>query len=238
MEGSRFCCYPCDRPCSSLHDPVYSQLQPISQPEKIKNQILHVLKVEGAQTATTLAEHLGVSPMAVRQHLQGLKHKHWVTYDEHRQAVGRPVKYWRLTGDAQILFPSNHEDLAVSLIQSAEQVLGPQGLNELIRHRADKQLQKYQAAMANVTDWRDRTTIIAQLRTQEGYMAEVIEQSDDSLLLVENNCSICAAAQSCPQLCVSELDVFSTLLGEEVSIERTEHILGGDRRCAYLIHQK
>ena len=214
---------------------MYSRPQFLTQPEKVKDQILHTLKVEGAQTATVLANRLGVSPMAVRQHLQGLQCKQWVTYDEQRQSVGRPVKLWRLTEDAQSLFPDNHSDLVLSLIESAEQVLGARGLDELLRHRTDKQIQKYQALVGNAERWRDRTHAIAQLRTQEGYMAEVIDQPDGSLVLVENHCSICSAAERCSALCVSEMEVFAALLGDDVSIQRQEHILKGDRRCSYHI---
>ncbi|MEH2424791.1 MAG: hypothetical protein V7K48_28990 [Nostoc sp.] len=33
----------------------------------------------------------------------------------------------------------------------------------------------------------------------------------------------------------SELQVFTRLLGSTVNIERVEHILSGDRRCAYRV---
>ncbi|MBE9213604.1 hypothetical protein IQ247_13160 [Plectonema cf. radiosum LEGE 06105] len=47
--------------------------------------------------------------------------------------------------------------------------------------------------------------------------------------------SICIAARKCPQLCSSELQVFTGLLGSTLTIERVEHILNGDRRCAYRV---
>jgi predicted ArsR family transcriptional regulator len=213
----------------------YSYSQALIKPEKIKDQLLYVLKMEGAKTATLLADDLDVSPMAVRQHLQDLKKNGWVTYSEQKQPLGRPVKRWCLTDHAQRLFPNSHSDLVVGLLESAEQVLGAAGLDEIIRHRTEKQTQKYQEMMVEIEHWRDRTDMIAQLRTQEGYMAEVIDQGDGSVLLVENHCSICVAAQRCSRLCVSELEVFTALLGNDVSIQRQEHILAGDRRCAYHI---
>ncbi|MBE9018157.1 transcriptional regulator, partial [Chroococcidiopsidales cyanobacterium LEGE 13417] len=97
------------------------------------------------------------------------------------------------------------------------------------------QIQTYSAQMQHAQNWRERVAILTQLRTQEGYMAEIIEESPGVLLLAENHCSICAAAQSCSQLCSSELQVFETLLGSDVNVERVEHILSGDRRCAYRI---
>jgi len=68
-------------------------------------------------------------------------------------------------------------------------------------------------------------------------MAEVFDQLDGSLLLVENHCPICTAAQNCQQLCGAELEVFKTVLGAGVAVERVEHILQGDRRCAYQIQK-
>lgn len=207
----------------------------LSESRKVKDLILQHLKTQGPQTATQLAEQLDVSPMSIRQHLQTLRAKGWVSYEEERQPIGRPVKQWQLTALSQELFPNHHDDLAVSLLKSAEMLFGEAGLDELLRHRVSKQVQKYQAAMKDCKDWRDRTYRIAHLRSQEGYMAEVIPQADDSLLLVENNCSICAAAQLCPKLCTAERDVFAALLGEVIGIERVEHMLAGDRRCAYVI---
>jgi predicted ArsR family transcriptional regulator len=54
-------------------------------------------------------------------------------------------------------------------------------------------------------------------------------------LLVENHCPICVAATACQGFCQTELETFRQVLGPDVSIERTEHIVQGDRRCAYRI---
>ena len=55
------------------------------------------------------------------------------------------------------------------------------------------------------------------------------------VLLVENHCPICAAAKACQQFCRSELRVFQEALGDDVTVERVDHILAGARRCAYLV---
>ena len=65
-------------------------------------------------------------------------------------------------------------------------------------------------------------------------MAE-LEQTEHGYLLIENHCPICKAAKRCPNLCQSELNIFQRLLGEEYRIERSEHIIEGQRRCTYLI---
>ena len=66
-------------------------------------------------------------------------------------------------------------------------------------------------------------------------MASVRGDGRGGLLLVENHCPICAAATACQGFCTSELDIFRAVLGPGVTVERSEHIVGGDRRCAYRI---
>ena len=72
---------------------------------------------------------------------------------------------------------------------------------------------------------------------QEGYMAGWTEEADGSLVLVENHCPICAAATACQGFCRAELDVFSAVLGPDVSVTREEHIVSGGRRCSYAIRE-
>ncbi|HEY9296231.1 MAG TPA: metalloregulator ArsR/SmtB family transcription factor [Phormidium sp.] len=215
-----------------------SPVENMEERQKSKDHILYFLKMQGAQTATTIAKQLGVSPMAVRQHLQVLRAEKWVTYYEERRPQGRPVKLWHLTEHCTTQFPDSHADLMVDLLRGVETVFGSSGLEKLLAERTQRQIQAYTARSAGIaegTDWSERVKAIALLRAQEGYMAEVISQPDDALLLVENHCPIRSAATSCQLLCRSELELFRTLLGPKVSIQRVEHILQGDRRCAYLI---
>ena len=43
------------------------------------------------------------------------------------------------------------------------------------------------------------------------------------------------AAAACQGFCRAELALFQAALGDGVSVERTDHILAGARRCAYRI---
>lgn len=67
------------------------------------------------------------------------------------------------------------------------------------------------------------------------YMAEWTTLDDGAILLIENHCSICAAARICQGFCRSELDLFGAVLGKGVMIKRVDHIVSGARRCAYRI---
>ncbi|MDX5434980.1 MAG: MarR family transcriptional regulator, partial [Halomonas sp.] len=103
--------------------------------------------------------------------------------------------------------------------------------------RQGETLALYRDALGDATALEARVERLAEIRTREGYMAEWRREEDGSLLLIENHCPICRAAHTCPDLCRSELTVFRAVLGEDVSVERTGHVLGGARRCVYRIER-
>ena len=78
---------------------------------------------------------------------------------------------------------------------------------------------------------------LAKVRTEEGYMAEV-RKDEGGYLLVENHCPICAAANACQGFCSTELDLFRSVLGPDVEVERAEHIIKGDQRCVYRVSRR
>lgn len=185
-----------------------------------------------------LASRLGVSAMAVRQHLYALQEENLVTYQEEPRAMGRPAKLWQLTSAADRLFPNGYAELTLSLINSVTEAFGEAGLERLLDVRTHHQIEAYQAQISEQDSVQQRLENLAMLRTDEGYMAEVQQKAEGEFLLVENHCPICAAASACTGLCAKELEVFQHVLGNDVSVERTEHIVAGARRCAYQISCK
>lgn len=202
---------------------------------RTRRAIVHRLKQEGPLDAQTLASHLRVSAMAVRQHLYALQAEQLVTYVEVPGRLGRPAKRWQLTPAADRLFPEGYAELTLGLLTAMTEVFGNGGLEQLLSQRAQQQMEAYQQQMAGLDSLPERLDALAAIRTDEGYMAEVQAQADGSFLLLEKHCPICAAAMACTGLCGKELEVFQAVLGEDVRIERTEHIVTGARRCVYRV---
>jgi predicted ArsR family transcriptional regulator len=207
---------------------------PEKQPSRTRQAILNLLKQEGAMASQDLSDRLGVSAMAVRQHLYGLQEKQLVTYEEEPRSMGRPAKLWRLTSAADRFFPHGYAELTLGLIQSAIEAFGEAGLEKLLDVRTRQQIVDYQTQVSRQDSLVVKLKQLAALRTEEGYMAEVQAMADGSYLLIENHCPICAAAKTCTGLCDREQAVFQAVLGQ-VAIERTEHIVSGARRCAYRV---
>ena len=200
-----------------------------------RQAILRLLKQQGPRDSESLAAQLGISAMAVRQHLYALSAKGLVTYQEEPRPIGRPAKMWRLTPDAAPHFPDAHAGLTVNLLNAAEQTFGEQGVQRLVTQCAKQQIADYRSRIPKRSPLRARLEALVAILNPEGYMAEVQRQRDGSFLLIENHCPISAAAHVCPKLCDAEMEVFGAILGGGVTIERAEHMVAGARRCVYRI---
>jgi len=205
---------------------------------RTRRAVLDLLKQEGSLTARAMATRLGVSAMAIRQHLYELADETLVEYETNPAGRGRPSKHWRLTPAADRFFPDGHADLTTDLIRAMRATFGEDGVDRMLAVRADEQVRDYAAAIGDAPTIRTRLDALAEARTHEGYMAAVQEDADGSYLFVENHCPICVAARACSGLCRAELDVFRRVLGDEVSVDRTDHLLTGARRCAYRVKAK
>ena len=200
-----------------------------------REKILFFLKTKGPQTAGRLARRLGVTTMAIRQHLYRLADEGLIDYDDRRQRVGRPARHWRLTAEADAHFPDSHAELALGVIRAVQATFGSEGIDRLIAERTRQQLAHYRRRIDPHDPPDRKVATLAALRREEGYMADWSRHADGSLLFVENHCPICAAAAVCQGLCAGELELFGAIFGDEMIVQRTEYILDGDRRCAYRI---
>ncbi|WP_321389185.1 metalloregulator ArsR/SmtB family transcription factor [Emcibacter sp.] len=204
--------------------------------QKTKEKILDLLKEQGPQEAPALAESLGITAMAVRQHLYDLEADDIVETVCCPRPRGRPGKIWQLTEKSNELFPDSHSEFAVGLIHSIRETFGEEGMDKLLELRATEQVEAYRKELANIAGLSDRLEKLAALRSREGYMANVLPGDEpDQYLLVENHCPVCEAARECSGICARELQVFEELMGDDVAIYRTDHIIKGARRCAYVV---
>jgi predicted ArsR family transcriptional regulator len=201
---------------------------------KTRRAIVRLLKQEGAMDSAAMARRLKLTPMAVRQHLYELQTEKLVTAEERKVPLGRPAKHWQLTRAADRLFPDAYAELSVALIGAMQQTLGADGMQRVLDARFGQLRAAYQKRIDAAAPIAVKLKELARIRTEEGYMAEV-RRDGDAYLFIENHCPICAAANSCQGLCLSELELFQSVLGPAAHIERTEHIIAGNRRCVYRI---
>ena len=198
--------------------------------------VLDLLKREGPISADALAGRLGITAMAVRQHLYALAQDGNAAFAEQARPRGRPVKLWRATEAADAHFADSHAGLAVDLIVQMKKAFGEEGLDRLLKLRNADLEKAYRAKTDKARTLKARLDALAKLRSAEGYMAEVRREAETGQwLFVENHCPVCAAARLCTGLCREELALFHRVLGKDVRVERLSHILAGAGRCAYRV---
>ncbi|USG62207.1 transcriptional regulator [Sneathiella marina] len=199
-----------------------------------RNMVLDSLKRKGPQSAHDLAEQFDVTPMAVRLHLYDMEKEGLVASENRSVGRGRPLKIWNLTEDANRVFPDAHQTLAVDLIGTMNKLFGNQGLDKIIEAHGARQKSDYFSRLKDTTSLEDRVKALAKIRTDEGYMAEALQDAS-GWLLIENHCPICSAAKACAGLCKNELEIFQEIIGPDAIVTREDHILAGARRCTYRI---
>lgn len=200
-----------------------------------KRRIVERLKRVESATASDLAGEFGLTDTALRQHLDALEAAGLVTRSmTEPTGRGRPPVHWQLAPAASLGFPDRHGELSVDLIDSVRSALGERALDRVIAARSDRQVTAYSVALDGADDLGERLARLADIRSDEGYLAEV-HADNDAFILIEHHCPIRDAASACGALCSAELDVFQRSLGSTVTVSRTQHVLAGDRRCAYRV---
>jgi len=205
---------------------------------KTKQKILELLKWKGPTSQELLAEELQLSTMAISKHLGEFQKLGLVDYHEQKKDRGRPVKIWNLTKHSQSHFPDNHPQLAFSIWESAAEVLGQDALLKVLNKHTEKKIAEYRAHIPVETPLEQKIELLAKIRAKEGYMTSHSIESETCFLLSEHHCPICDIASKCQEFCGSEIEIFKSILGPEVSIERMEHLQTGDHRCSYKILKK
>ena len=88
----------------------------------------------------------------------------------------------------------------------------------------------------------DKVAKLVEMRQKEGYMAELYSLDENQskskkFFFTEHNCAISEVAESYPQVCGHELEMFASLF-PDCTVERTHWINNGEHRCGYLIKTK
>ena len=200
-------------------------------------RVLEVLKADGPLTAARIGQHLDMSAVGARQHLNRLCTAGLVTFEDRRQGIGRPQRLWSLSDQGQAHFDDRHRDLASELLNAIVAAKGNEGLAEILAAREGQQLQRYRATLGEARSVAERVRRLTDLRRIDGYMAVCRQDPDGAWLMIENHCPISQAAKACSGLCGAELNLFQQVMGSDVSVTRIQHMLGGDRCCAYRICQ-
>jgi len=210
---------------------------PLGPHGQTRRALVDLLKRRGELDVVQLAVELGVSNVAVRQHLAGLLAECLVTTKQVRRAVGRPALVYTLAPAAEALFPQSSDRMALDLLLRLEQAVGPEAMEKLFQARMRDLNEAYKVRLADAKSWDEKLKILAQIRDEEGYLAEVQPGENGAPRLIEHHCPVAALAKQHPHVCAYELELFKQVLGEP-GLKRCSHILSGQHACVYEVPEK
>ena len=195
---------------------------------------LDTLKRRGPLSAKHLARRLGISVAGVRQHLLACEQDGIISSAPQRHGPGRPALLYSLTERGQQLFGHRYGRVALDILDGAHRIGGDDLVRRIFEERYQAQLRRYRPA-ANEAQVASKVRTLARLRSEDGFMADVEPDRTGRTTLVHHHCPIASVAVNYPRLCACELRLVRKILGPGVTVERTEHMVVGDRVCRYAV---
>ena len=200
---------------------------------RTRDRVAQLLLELGSATAADLGARLGLSPAAIRKHLDAMLADDLVEVRDARTAGprgrGRPAKTFVLTATAREGFPHFYDGIATA------------ALRWIADHGGEEAVSAFAAAQVSALEERCRTALreagddplaraeaLAEALTAEGYAANATTIATGGQLC-QHHCPVAHVAAEFPQLCDAETAVISRLIGTHV--QRLATIAHGDGVC-------
>ncbi|WP_433355041.1 helix-turn-helix transcriptional regulator [Microtetraspora malaysiensis] len=195
-------------------------------------RVARLILEHGPVTAADLGERLGLTPAAVRRHLDALLADGMIAPRTARprgqRGRGRPAKLFAITDAGRSAFVHAYDDLAGSALRFLAERLGDEAVSEFARAQVAGLVERLESVMREVpADQRIR--VLAEALSAEGYAASATETVIGGEQLCQHHCPVAHVAAKFPQLCEAETEAFGQLLGTPV--QRLATIANGDGVC-------
>ncbi|MHB1711974.1 MAG: helix-turn-helix transcriptional regulator [Acidimicrobiales bacterium] len=198
-----------------------------------QRQVLVAVKRQGEATADGMAQTLGITPSAVRQHLAALRSAGFVASRHERGRPGRPADLYHSTELGESLFSGPAAgDLSVELLGHIEDE-DPKLVARVFERRRSRRVVQYRERLA-CKSLGDTVAGLAAILDAEGYMADVDELPDGGYRLTLHSCAIWAVASHYGLACTTEFEFIREVVPES-EVTRIVHKVAGAYVCAYEI---
>jgi predicted ArsR family transcriptional regulator len=195
---------------------------------------------DGPVSASAVAELLGLTPAAVRRHLDGLVADGLAEARDPRPTAtrgrGRPARVYVLTDAGHASMTTAYDDLATSAMEFLAEQLGPEAVEEFAARRvADLEHRYLPVVEAAGAETDQRAQALADALARDGYAASARPvgapetAGAEGIQLCQGHCPVQHVATRFPQLCEAETEVFSRLLG--VHVQRLATLASGAHVC-------
>jgi predicted ArsR family transcriptional regulator len=197
-------------------------------------RIARLILENGPVTASGLSARTGLTPAAVRRHLDCLLAGEMIEIRTvrrpGRRGRGRPAKFFAITDTGRSEFEHAYDDLATGALKFLAETAGPEAVGEFARRQVSELEHRYQRVMESAAP-DEKVTALAGALSADGYAASASRVSigGGGEQLCQHHCPVAHVAAAFPQLCEAETEAFARLLGTPV--QRLATIAHGDGIC-------
>lgn len=198
-----------------------------------RGQIVTLLRSGGA-TVDELATALELTDNAVRSHLSALERDGLVEQAGTRRGASKPAFVYRLTRDAERLFPKSDASMLRALLEVLRERFSGQQLKDLFArtgYAAAAQLPPAQGSL------RDRVQQSAELLGELGGLAEV-EELDSAYVIHGFSCPYSAASPDHPAVCQLAAAFLAQYIEAPVEARCQPPVAGAAPRCLFEIQRR
>jgi predicted ArsR family transcriptional regulator len=196
-------------------------------------EVLELLRRKGRSSAETIANDLGVTPNAVRQHLTNLEREGLVVSQPERSGRGRPSLLFGLTERADAVFPKRYGQLATMVLQEVQEMGGPEALDEIFARVAARHASAIERDLDGL-DFDERLRRVVAWIGRAGTLVEQTE-SPEGVKVTIHNCPFRNTALKFPQVCTITPQLISRLT--DAAISQADSIHRRDPYCSFVVQR-
>jgi predicted ArsR family transcriptional regulator len=207
--------------------------------QSTRARVARLILERGPVSAAALGSTLGLTPAAVRRHLDQLLDGGLI---ESRTAPvygnrgrGRPARVFAITDAGRSAFEHTYDHLATSALRFLAERAGPDAVTEFARRQVAELEHKYRPVV-DAAPAGGKVRALAQALSADGYAATAsgVRAGRNAGIaageqLCQHHCPVAHVAEEYPQLCEAETEAFGRLLGTPV--QRLATIAHGDGVC-------
>ncbi len=206
--------------------------------QSTRARIARLILENGPVTAAGLGTRLGLTPAAIRRHLDHLLADGMIETRLARvygnRGRGRPARMFAITDAGRSAFEHTYDDLATSALRFLAERAGPGAVTEFARRQVAELERRYRPVVESAPP-ADRVKALAEALSADGYAASATAMpapgggQPGGEQLCQHHCPVAHVAAEYPQLCEAETEAFGRLLGAPV--QRLATIAHGDGIC-------
>jgi predicted ArsR family transcriptional regulator len=197
-------------------------------------RVARLVLEHGPITASALGDLVGLTPAAIRRHLDALLAEGMIEIREARPQTrrgrGRPAKWFAITDAGRNAFVHAYDDLASGALRFLAETAGERAVTEFARRQIADLERRYLPVVQQAPP-HQRVRKLAEALSGDGYAAAAAKgpRPGGGEELCQHHCPVAHVAAEFPQLCEAETEAFSRLLGTPV--QRLATIAHGDGIC-------